>query len=276
MQEDIRRSVLFLVNGFGVDKKDIYDICNDAIIPNINKLARENIYTAIDNGSTNYSEGYRIFSTSEKGLPGYKIVNHDILDNFDRNEKFNNFAKKLVEKNKKLHIFSYLDNDTTISKEASNRQRHRTVHESGVVVEGADNLMIRLSKCCNPIPGDEIIGFVSQGQGIKVHRKDCPNVNNSQAKPRLIEVYWDYPSIEAKRFEVDLIVRGSDRVNLLTDVITVLGSLKINILNLQANVEDAIATLSFKITVDSSDHLKTAKANIMKVVGVYEIERVIH
>ena len=114
MQEDIRRSVLFLVNGFGVDKKDIYDICNDAIIPNINKLARENIYTAIDNGSTNYSEGYRIFSTSEKGLPGYKIVNHDILDNFDRNEKFNNFAKKLVEKNKKLHIFCYLDNDTTI------------------------------------------------------------------------------------------------------------------------------------------------------------------
>ena len=114
MQEDIRRSVLFLVNGFGVDKKDIYDICNDAIIPNINKLARENIYSAIDNNSTNFTDGYRIFSTSEKQLPGYKIVNHDILDNFDRNERFNQYAKKLVEKNKKLHIFCYLDNDTTI------------------------------------------------------------------------------------------------------------------------------------------------------------------
>ena len=137
-------------------------------------------------------------------------------------------------------------------------------------------MKIQLSKCCNPIPGDEIIGFVSQGQGIKVHRKDCPNVNSAQAKPRLIEVYWDYPSIEAKRFEVDLIVRGADRINLLTDVITVLSTSKINILNLQANVEDAIATLTLKITVDSSEHLKQAKANIMKVVGVFEIERVIH
>lgn len=147
---------------------------------------------------------------------------------------------------------------------------------SGVAVKGITGMRIQLSKCCNPIPGDDIIGFVSQGQGIKVHRKDCPNVKNAQAKPRLIEVYWDYPSIEAKRFEVDLIIKGADRVNLLADVITLLGSMKINILNLQANVEDAIATLTLKIAVDNSEHLKSAKANIMKIVGVYEIERVIH
>ena len=146
----------------------------------------------------------------------------------------------------------------------------------GVAVRGITGKRIQLSKCCNPIPGDDIIGFVSQGQGIKVHRKDCPNVNNAQAKPRLIEVYWDYPSIETKRFEVDLVVKGADRINLLTEVITALGLSKVNILNLQANVEDAIATLSLKITVDSSEHLKIAKANVMKVVGVYEIERVIH
>jgi len=147
---------------------------------------------------------------------------------------------------------------------------------SGVAVKGVRGMRIQLSRCCNPIPGDEIIGFVSQGQGVKVHRKDCPNVNNPDVQKRLIEVYWDYPSIEAKRFEVDLIVKGADRVNLLADVITLLGSMKINILNLQANVEDAVATLTLKIAVDNSEHLKSAKANIMKIVGVYEIERVIH
>ncbi len=114
MQDDIRRTVLFLVNGFGVDKRDIYDICNDAIIPNINKLASENIYSAIGNLSTNYKNGFRIFSTSDKQLPGYRTVAQDIIDNYDHHEKFNQIAEKLVQENKKLHIFCYLDNDTTI------------------------------------------------------------------------------------------------------------------------------------------------------------------
>jgi bisphosphoglycerate-independent phosphoglycerate mutase (AlkP superfamily) len=114
MQDDIRRTVLFLVNGFGVDKRDIYDICNDTIIPNINKLASENIYTAINNTSTNYKNGYRIFSTSDKQLPGYRIINQDIIDNYDHHEKFKEIADKLVQKNKKLHVFCYLDNETTI------------------------------------------------------------------------------------------------------------------------------------------------------------------
>ena len=133
-----------------------------------------------------------------------------------------------------------------------------------------------LSKCCNPIPGDDIIGFVSQGQGIKVHRKDCPNVNTEEAKKRLIEVYWDYPSIESKRFEVDLEIVGADRTNLLTDIITTLGALKINILSVHGDVIDMTAKVNLKIAVDSSEQLKLAKANLMKIVGVYEIERVIH
>ena len=185
-------------------------------------------------------------------------------------------ASSVVEKVIPQKKDNFFDNLNKIMQKNVAANKRQQASGSGVAVKGITGMRIQLSKCCNPIPGDEIIGFVSQGQGIKVHRKDCPNVNNAQAKPRLIEVYWDYPSIEAKRFEVDLIVKGTDRVNLLTDVITVLGSLKINILNLQANVEDAIATLTLKITVDSSDHLKTAKANIMKVVGVFEIERVIH
>ena len=171
---------------------------------------------------------------------------------------------------------TFFDNLNKMIQKNNAANKRQQASGCGVAVRGITGMKIQLSKCCNPIPGDEIIGFVSQGQGIKVHRKDCPNVNNAQVKPRLIEVYWDYPSIETKRFEVDLVVKGADRINLLTEVITALGSSKVNILNLQANVEDAIATLTLKITVDSSEHLKTAQANVMKVVGVYEIERVIH
>lgn len=171
---------------------------------------------------------------------------------------------------------SFFDNlNKMIQKNNVTNERHKA-SGSGVAVKGVSGMRIQLSKCCNPIPGDDIIGFVSQGQGIKVHRKDCPNVNTPDAKKRLIEVYWDYPSIEAKRFEVDLDILGSDRTNLLTDIITTLGALKINILSVHGDVVDTSAKISLKIAVDSSEQLKTAKANLMKIVGVYEIERVIH
>ena len=158
------------------------------------------------------------------------------------------------------------------------QQFHRPASRgtSGVIVAGLDNCLIKFARCCTPIPGDDIIGFVSQGQGIKVHRKDCPNVNTEEAKKRLIEVYWDYPSIESKRFEVDLEIVGADRTNLLTDIITTLGALKINILSVHGDVIDMTAKVNLKIAVDSSEQLKLAKANLMKIVGVYEIERVIH
>ncbi|MEG0138033.1 MAG: hypothetical protein RSH78_03610 [Bacilli bacterium] len=115
MQNDARRTALFLINGFGVDRKDIYDICNDNIIPNINKLAKENIYSTINNISTDYRNGYRMLSTSEIQLPGYQRLDEDIKNNFEENEKFKNISNRIIAENKKLHIFCYLDNDTTIN-----------------------------------------------------------------------------------------------------------------------------------------------------------------
>lgn len=171
---------------------------------------------------------------------------------------------------------SFFDNlNKIMMKNNATNNRHRT-SGSGVAVKGVSGMRIQLSKCCNPIPGDDIIGYVSQGQGIKVHRRDCPNVNTTEAKKRLLEVYWDYPSIEAKRFEVDLEIRGTDRTNLLTDIITTLGALKINILSVHGDVVDTEAIITLKIAVDSSEQLKIAQANIKKVIGVYEIERIIH
>ncbi|MBO6046676.1 MAG: bifunctional (p)ppGpp synthetase/guanosine-3',5'-bis(diphosphate) 3'-pyrophosphohydrolase, partial [Erysipelotrichaceae bacterium] len=99
----------------------------------------------------------------------------------------------------------------------------------GIGVKNVSGLKMQISKCCNPIPGDDIIGFVSKGQGIKVHRRDCPNIMHV-TPGRLIDVYWDYPSITDKRYSADLEIVGLDRPNLLNDVVTTLGTVKVNIL----------------------------------------------
>lgn len=162
-------------------------------------------------------------------------------------------------------------------------QRNNQVNEKqngkgtqGVVVKGIDGLKIQLSKCCNPIPGDDIIGFVSQGQGIKVHRKDCPNIKAPDVRSRLIDVYWDFPSIATMKYQADLEINGLDRPNLLNDVITALGQVKINILNIHADVVDMKAIIKLKISVEDAERLQQAMDNISKIQGIFEVRRVIH
>ncbi|MCD7839742.1 MAG: bifunctional (p)ppGpp synthetase/guanosine-3',5'-bis(diphosphate) 3'-pyrophosphohydrolase [Erysipelotrichaceae bacterium] len=144
-----------------------------------------------------------------------------------------------------------------------------------ISVKGVDGVKIQLSKCCNPIPGDKIIGYVSKGQGIKVHRADCPNLKGVE-QGRLIDVYWDYTNITEKRFEADIEIHGLDRPNLLNDIMTVLGQVKVNILNINAGVVDSEAQIKLRLSVENATTLQVAFDNLNKIAGVYEIKRVIH
>lgn len=158
----------------------------------------------------------------------------------------------------------------------ANKKQQASKSSSGVVVKGMEGLKIQISKCCNPIPGDAIVGYVSQGQGIKVHRKDCPNTRQEAIRNRLIEVYWDHVAIKTMKFEADLEVQGLDRTNLLNDVITTLGQMKINILNIHADVIDMQAIIKLKISVHDADRLQQAIDNMDRIQGIYEIKRIIH
>ena len=158
----------------------------------------------------------------------------------------------------------------------ANERMQSARNSSGVVVKGIDGHKIQLSKCCNPIPGDDIIGFVSQGQGIKVHRKDCPNIQQPDIQARLIDVYWDFASITTMRFQADLEIVGLDRPNLLNDVVTALGQMKINILKINADVVDMKAIIKLKISVEDASRLQQAIDNIDRIQGIYEIKRIIH
>lgn len=172
---------------------------------------------------------------------------------------------------------SFIDSiSKMLQKNNTNNDKNKQTSDCGVVVSGMGGLKIGLSHCCSPIPGDEIIGFVSKGQGIKVHRKDCPNMQTADAKKRMIDVYWDYASISAKRYEAEFTIDATDRTNLLTDIINCLGIAKINILNIHADAVDSRAIINLKVTVEDGNHLKQAFVNLKKVQGVYEIRRLIH
>src|SRR5699024_2618444 len=91
--------------------------------------------------------------------------------------------------------------------------------DSGVVVEGVDNVLVRLSRCCNPVPNDDIVGFITKGRGVSVHRRDCPNVHFNQDQERFIDVFWKSSTHSSKEYHLDMEISGYDRNGLLNEVL---------------------------------------------------------
>jgi GTP pyrophosphokinase len=143
---------------------------------------------------------------------------------------------------------------------------------SGIRVAGVDSMMISLAGCCSPVPGDEIVGFISKGQGVKVHRSDCPNIKN-EAK-RLIHVEWDTELKESK-YEVKLLITANDRSFLVSDLVTVISQNKAGMNAINSSVLDdkitAITTMT--VVVTDAEHLRTLMANLRKVDSVVSVER---
>jgi GTP pyrophosphokinase len=145
----------------------------------------------------------------------------------------------------------------------------------GVVVRGLPDVWVRLSRCCTPVPGDEILGFVTKGQGVSVHRTDCPNVASLRKQPeRLIEVTW----AEGKptSFVVAIQVEALDRTRLLSDVATLLSDNHVNILSAtSATGKDRITRLRFTFELADIAHLSSVLASVKRVESVYDAYRVV-
>ena len=144
-----------------------------------------------------------------------------------------------------------------------------------VYCRGAGKIAIQLANCCTPIPGDDIIGYITKGKGISVHRKNCPNVINE--KERLIEVFWR-DDIEFATYPVDIAIEASDRNNLLVDVMAVFNNAKVGVNNLHArsNTQNLSATISATIMVSDSKRLQDIFVLLKGITGVYRVDRVIH
>jgi GTP diphosphokinase / guanosine-3',5'-bis(diphosphate) 3'-diphosphatase len=145
----------------------------------------------------------------------------------------------------------------------------------GVMVKGLPDVWVKLGRCCTPVPGDAIVGFVTRGQGVSVHRADCPNVKTLRREPeRMIEVSWS----EGKptSFVVAIQVEALDRTRLLSDIATVLSDQHVNILSANSTTgRDRITRLRFTFELGDITHLSSILTNVKRVDGVYDAYRVV-
>ncbi|MFV2038970.1 MAG: bifunctional (p)ppGpp synthetase/guanosine-3',5'-bis(diphosphate) 3'-pyrophosphohydrolase [Acidimicrobiales bacterium] len=154
--------------------------------------------------------------------------------------------------------------------------RRRGREAAGVIVEGVDDVMVRLAKCCTPLPPDEIMGFVTRGRGVSVHRDDCANAVSLAAghANRLIDVEWDDDSDGS--FAAAIEVKAFDRTRLLQDVAAALSEARVNILSASTRTgSDRITVMQFEFELGDGEHLTWLLSTIKRIDGVYDAYRVV-
>lgn len=156
----------------------------------------------------------------------------------------------------------------------------RVKHNNGVMVQGVSDLMLHLAKCCNPVPGDPIIGYVTKGRGVTIHRADCPNITEEAKKQgRLIDVAWENISKDKNKenYNADIEIYGFNRSRLLTDVINALNSKTKNIVNISGKVDsNNMAHIYAIVSVRDAAHLEDILSRMRDVPNVYEAKRSIN
>ncbi|SEM31922.1 GTP pyrophosphokinase [Mesobacillus persicus] len=149
--------------------------------------------------------------------------------------------------------------------------------ESGVRVTGIDNLLIRLSRCCNPVPGDDIVGFITKGRGVSVHRSDCTNIHTDDAQARLIPVEWETALNDRKEYNVDIEITGYDRRGLLNEVLQAVNETKTNISAVSGKSDrNKVATIHMSIAITNVSHLQKVVDRIKQIPDIYSVRRVLN
>lgn len=154
--------------------------------------------------------------------------------------------------------------------------KKRVKSSEGVVVEGIDNCLVKFSRCCNPLPGDEIIGFITRGHGVSIHTKDCSNVpadlEHCPDRDRWIKTYWD--STIKEDFRATLMISCLNRVGMLADISVQLANMRVMINDINTrNFKDGRSTFAMTITVSGIEHLKSVAAKLERIDGVLSVER---
>ena len=144
---------------------------------------------------------------------------------------------------------------------------------NGIIVKGIDNCLVKLSRCCNPVPGDEIIGYITKGRGVSVHRKDCINVKSLLSEEnRMIDVYW-YEA-EKARYNVEIEIDANDRKGLLADIIKEIETTKTKLVAVTSKAtKEKIAITEVTIEVENIDELNKVLKQLRKIDSVYEVKR---
>ena len=156
-------------------------------------------------------------------------------------------------------------------------KKHEAHTSNGVVVKGIDDVLVRLSKCCNPVPGDEILGFVTRGRGVSVHRADCPNAQDLKQTPeRIIDVSWEHDLPKNTSFKVEVLIEALDRMNLLRDVTIILSEMGANVLACSTTSHrDGMVEMRFLFQVSDIAHIDIVLNRLRDVEGVFDARRMV-
>ncbi|MFD1207007.1 RelA/SpoT family protein [Sporosarcina contaminans] len=218
-------------------------------------LTQENIQRVIEKFSFT-SEEDMYAAVGSNGITAQQVVN------------------RLAEKIRKER-----EQQDTIDKIVSDMKATQPVMtESGVIVKGIENLLIRLSKCCNPIPGDEIVGFITKGRGVSVHRSDCPNIHADEDTDRLIDVEWAVDTSNAvKDFQVDIEISAFDRQGLLNEVMMVVADTKTPMVAVSGKADrDKLAKINMTIKIKDIAHLHRIVERIKQIRDIYSVQRIVN
>ncbi|HIU52197.1 MAG TPA: bifunctional (p)ppGpp synthetase/guanosine-3',5'-bis(diphosphate) 3'-pyrophosphohydrolase [Candidatus Merdicola faecigallinarum] len=163
--------------------------------------------------------------------------------------------------------------EAKIEELANQKKRPANAQNNGVIVKGIDNCLVKLSKCCHPVPGDNIIGYITKGRGVSIHRTDCSNIKELiQEEDRLIDVAW--ASQEKASYFVDIEIFANDRNGLLADIVKEINNTKINLQAVSSRItKEKIAVTEVKIEVENIEELNKVLKALRKIDSVYEVKR---
>ena len=180
---------------------------------------------------------------------------------------------RLLEEYKKEHEEEVIEEKIQELTDSKNKTVKKAP-KSGVIVKGIDNCLVKFSRCCNPVPGDDIIGYITKGRGVSIHRTDCKNMEDLlQDKDRIIDVAWYNEETEGT-YNVDIEILSNDRTGLLSDIVREITSQKINIMGVNTKTSrERIATIEVTVEVENIEQLNKVIKAIRKVDSVYEVNR---
>jgi GTP pyrophosphokinase len=154
-------------------------------------------------------------------------------------------------------------------------KRHETHSSSGIVVKGISNVLVKLANCCNPVPGDDVVGFVTRGRGVSVHRRDCPNARQLLKDPnRILDVSWEERAKIESTYKVEVVVTALDRMNLLVDVLQVISSSGVNVLRSSTVAHsDGFVEMRFLLQISNISSIARLTDELRAVDSVFEARR---
>lgn len=169
------------------------------------------------------------------------------------------------------------DHQTLQKPDEREKQKQAKASSEGIVVEGVDNLLVRLSHCCNPVPGDAITGYITKGRGVSVHQADCPNIRAAQKSgQRIVSVYWANPDGDKTNYNADIEVQGYNRNGMLNDVLRSINNSTKYLNSVNGKVDhNKMVTISLTIGVRNLQQLQLIMDALKNIRDVYVVKRVI-